>query len=643
MRRHARRGWWCWIWMLACLAQPLASQVLSTAFSYQGVLEFQGQPANGSYDLQFTPYATANGTNALLPALTVQDVAVTAGQFQASIDFGAALFLGDQVFLQIGVRPGASTGSFQTLLPRVAVQATPYALKVRAGSVTDIELAPASVTTAALADNAVTMGKIADGAVGFEQLASGSVGSLQISNGGVAAADLAPGAVTAPAIQDGQVSGSKLADSAVGSSKLADGAVSSAKLAASAVVTDRIADAAVSREKLAPGAVGLAQIDISAVQARFTRSCPVGHSVRGVGSDGAPICNAIDHVADFSGDVGSYPSIEIAPDGRALVSYFDASNTALKLHDCHDIPCTSGESRVLDDAGDMGRYSEMAIRADFSVVIAYSDANAGLKLYVCGDTRCTSGVARALDPTPSAGRWPSIKFRTDGRPLIAHYAATGGDLRVYDCNDADCTSGTARVLDSAGDVGNYPSLLIQGAQVLISYHDTSNGDLKLYTCANTACSTGASRVLDNSAGTIGRYTNLLRITDAFPTVLYQDASQGRVKAYGCSNFDCSAGVVRTIATPAGVHAGTHLRARNNYFAPTFVYLDPNAQRVRLVNCVDAACAGDVGNHNQVAFNIATDVSVLGLAVAVTALSHIAIYDRSAGLLRLRRCGDFGCE
>lgn len=642
MRRHARR-WCCWLWLLACAPLPAAAQVLGTAFSYQGVLEYQGQPASGIHDLQFTPYATVNGTTPLLPALTVQDVQVTNGQFSTSVDFGNALFLGDNVYLQIGVRPGASTGTFQTLLPRVAVQAAPYALKVRAASVTDIELAPASVTSAALADSAVTAGKIANGAVGAGQLGVGSVGSPQIADGSVGAAELAAGAVTAAVIQDGQVLASKLADAAVNGNKLADGAVSSAKLAPSAVVTDRIADAAVSRAKLAPGAVGLAQVDSSVIQARIAQTCPYGHSLRGVQSDGAPVCNPIDAVADSMGDVGSYPSIEIGGDSRALVSYFDASNTALKLHSCHDLPCTSGDSRVLDDAGDVGRYTQMAMRGDLRMVIAYSDAAAGLKLYVCADARCTSGAARVLDPTPSSGRWPSIGFRADGRPLIAHYAATGGDLRLYDCNDADCTTGTARVLDSIGDVGNYPSLMVQGALVLISYHDTSNGDLKLYTCANAACSAGASRVLDNSPGTIGRYTNLLQIFNAFPVVLYQDASQGRVKAYGCSNYECSAGMARTIASPAGVQAGTNLRANHNYLGPTFAYLDPVAQQVRLVNCADAHCSGDVGDHHVVAGDVAPDVSVLSIAVAYTALGHLAIYDRTDGLLRLRRCGNYGCE
>ena len=41
------------------------------------------------------------------------------------------------------------------------------------------------------------------------------------------------------------------------------------------------------------------------------------------------------------GRVGSNTSIAIGQDGRPVISYYDETNTALKVARCNDPPCTS--------------------------------------------------------------------------------------------------------------------------------------------------------------------------------------------------------------------------------------------------------------------------------------------------------------
>ncbi len=133
--------------MKSCLLPPiLALAVLlggsthlgaapaGTAISYQGQLNDNGVPANGSYEFRFTLHdAAAGGTQVGLPR-TNAPVAVAGGEFTTAIDFGAGVFNGDARFLEIGVRPAGSAGAFTPLTPRQGFSPVPYALRALEGS-----------------------------------------------------------------------------------------------------------------------------------------------------------------------------------------------------------------------------------------------------------------------------------------------------------------------------------------------------------------------------------------------------------------------------------------------------------------------------------------------------------------------------
>src|ERR1043166_9915590 len=131
-------------WVLVGWANLLHGQ--STAFSYQGRLNENGNPATGSYDLQFT-LCTAATNGSALGVVTNSSVAISNGLFTVLLDFGAAVFNGGARWLQIGVRPGGSGVTFSVLQPRQPVASTPYAItalsagSIPAGSVTSVELA----------------------------------------------------------------------------------------------------------------------------------------------------------------------------------------------------------------------------------------------------------------------------------------------------------------------------------------------------------------------------------------------------------------------------------------------------------------------------------------------------------------------
>src|SRR5262245_3763266 len=110
--------------LLALWSFTATSSAQTTAFTYQGKLVDSGNPANGSYDMQFKLFDTVTvGTGTQQGStVTVSNVTVSGGIFTAQLDFGvcASCFDGAARFLEIAVKP-TSGGTFTTLGPRQPV------------------------------------------------------------------------------------------------------------------------------------------------------------------------------------------------------------------------------------------------------------------------------------------------------------------------------------------------------------------------------------------------------------------------------------------------------------------------------------------------------------------------------------------
>ncbi|MBS0197308.1 MAG: collagen-like protein [Planctomycetes bacterium] len=122
--------------VLAAGASVSLAQV-GTAFTYQGELAQFGSAADGVYDMEFKLFAVDSGGVAI-GSVCVENVAVSAGRFTVSLDFGAA-FAGQSRYLQILVRPDVGTdcndpSGFEALAPRQKLTATPYALYALSGN-----------------------------------------------------------------------------------------------------------------------------------------------------------------------------------------------------------------------------------------------------------------------------------------------------------------------------------------------------------------------------------------------------------------------------------------------------------------------------------------------------------------------------
>jgi len=107
------------------IAQPPAASAQGTAFTYQGSLNDNGGPANGTnYGMVFYLYdAPTSGSQ--LSNLGIASVPVSNGLFTVTLDFGTN-FPGADRWLEITVQKNG--GSFSTLAPRQKLTPSPYAI-----------------------------------------------------------------------------------------------------------------------------------------------------------------------------------------------------------------------------------------------------------------------------------------------------------------------------------------------------------------------------------------------------------------------------------------------------------------------------------------------------------------------------------
>ena len=152
---------------------------MGTGFTYQGRLIDSNSVADGLYDFEFELYDAPSDGNQQGSTIDVNDLDVIDGYFTVELDFGSDAFDGDARWLEIGVRPGSSTGSFDTLSPRTELTPTPYAIYAeKAQGATDLALPYSGTASSGVA--AFSLTNTGTGYAGnFEQTGSSN------SNGGL--------------------------------------------------------------------------------------------------------------------------------------------------------------------------------------------------------------------------------------------------------------------------------------------------------------------------------------------------------------------------------------------------------------------------------------------------------------------------
>jgi len=214
--------------------------------------------------------------------------------------------------------------------------------------------------------------------------------------------------------------------------------------------------------------------------------------------------NPIDPHQGLENDHGSWLSMDLAPDGRLAVAFYDRTRGAVGFAVGDEV----AEGRIawryeeVDgypdkeglNPGDRGKYASMKVTPDGAVWVAYHDsANGALRAAKRTGATWESELADAGSGlAPSAGHWASLDLDADGNPVVAHHEAGQKVLRVarhdgtawsadtvWEGTDWTGPDETGEVVTRPADVGQFARLLIHDGTEYIAFYDAARQSLDL--------------------------------------------------------------------------------------------------------------------------------------------------------------------
>lgn len=348
---------------------------------------------------------------------------------------------------------------------------------------------------------------------------------------------------------------------------------------------------------------------------------------------------------DASSAVGKYTSIALDHNGNPVISYYDETNSALKVLHCGNATCSTGNTIAKPDSiGTVGQYTSVTVdNNNFPVVSYYDVTNGVLKVLHCGNSACSAGNTIVKpDISSSNGVQSAIKLNAAGKPVIAYFDFTNTSLKILTCGNANCTAGnTITTADSAGDVGRYPSLqLDSNGNPAVSYLDATNGKLKVLRCGNALCTAGNTFALVGNNSIVGYFSSLALDGGNNPTISYWDRTNGDLNVLRCSNASCSTGNTITIPDSTGnvgQYTSLKLDASSN---PVVSYYDVTNGNLKVLHCGSTTC----GINSTTVADMAVQAGQYS-AIKLDALGNpvVSYWDQANGDLKVLHCGDNTCN
>lgn len=135
------------------LAGWMAIEAGAAPFSYQGRLVDGSGLGNGNYELTFRLFDSLSGGTQVGSTVVMTPVGVTNGLFTVELEFGNASFPGAARWLELSARVAGAVETPETLAPRQAITAVPYAIRSLTGSTNAADLVIGTLPDARLSTN----------------------------------------------------------------------------------------------------------------------------------------------------------------------------------------------------------------------------------------------------------------------------------------------------------------------------------------------------------------------------------------------------------------------------------------------------------------------------------------------------------
>jgi len=362
-------------------------------------------------------------------------------------------------------------------------------------------------------------------------------------------------------------------------------------------------------------------------------------------------------------DAGQYVSLALDPvDGRPYISFYDANYEGLRMAKYVGSGGNCGSNNnwaceLVDNDGNVGQYSSIAIAPDGLPIIAYYDtANGGaLKLAIRG---VFDWDIRTIDDPllESAGQYASLAVNTNVRTAISYYHSNimGNDSLWYaeyvgggqgNCsdNDYDC------VQVNYGDrVGKYTSLALDSTdRPHIAYYDGGIDALKYATYDGGWW----VRWISTTQGPAGQFASMaVDLNDGDrPHIAYYDSVNGMLKyaVFVGEGADANCGTNSSSQLEwkcvdiDSMGTGTHPRgislALDNAGYPIIAY-QTGASGLKIAR--PAAAVGQFsGNCGPIALFYTWQCDLLSLGIGFGQGDYMSLAVNSAGLATLAYYGN----
>jgi hypothetical protein len=555
-------------------------EALGDAFTYQGYLEDNNQPADSTYDFRFSLWDAASSGTQVGSTIPVDDLLVEHGYFSVTLNFGAGAFNGQRRWLQIEVRPGSSTGGYTALSPLQELTPAAHALFAKTAPWSGLTGVPAG-----FADNTDNDTQYSAG-TGLQLVGSAFLADtnyLQRRVNGMCPAGQSiriidqTGGVTCETDDDttysaGAGSGLTLAGTVFST----DSSVLQRRVTTSCSVGSMInqvnQDGTANCSTFNAG-TGLSKtggntfnVDTNQIQTRVSGSCRPGSMIQKINANGTVVCSddaPLSRPVPPAGYAWSNPlpsvtlgnvnQVTIGADGLPLILFSDTSDSSYKIAHCGDPTCITATTARIDSFVLGSDYASMALDPDGRLQISYyKQSVSDLWFGRCTDIACTSVVTNTLVTSPNnVGAYNDIVIARDGFALVACADVTARTLALVHCSDRDCLNPrTFTIVDIGPLVKPEPSITL-GADglALVAYQFDNLGvqDLKVAYCLDNACSASVITQLI-TAWPDGAQPSITTGADALGLIVYWDLDSHSLVTVHCSDAFCS-----TMVGPQTIH------------------------------------------------------------------------------------------
>lgn len=247
---------------------------------------------------------------------------------------------------------------------------------------------------------------------------------------------------------------------------------------------------------------------------------------------------------DSTGSVGRYSSIKTVSDSTpgdgptVYISYYDTTNTALKLAKSTNGGASWTLSTPDSTTGDTGSWSSLQVTGENSLAIAYYryyspdpyTAYYHIRVITSSNGGASWSTAYTAASTDWAERPQFISFATPDLTnfFISYNAYTGEDLMYVSSSNGGSSWSSVATIDSTGLVGRYSSIdAVDANTAFIAYGDASSNRVKVASSGNTT--------------TLGTYTsgsiNLGAPVEITTLALTKTASGTAVSSAGLNTYN----------------------------------------------------------------------------------------------------------